>query len=468
MANLLTLPPEVLGVISSNFCTCQTCNTAGETRAYQQTRRTLYALSATCRALQTLIQPLLYHRVYPFYGQIEFARTLVENTGLAASVRELYYPFGAYEDRQQRPLYGSLNKHAYNISGLDDDLISKLFNRLMSEQPGGLYDSEDQETRRAPSQEPPGLNELAHGLTILENSLLISILKMLPNLHVLYLWYEPEELTKAPQVLIPNLLPKLRQFGIVGQDAIWGGTPTMGTTLTAATPSLQSLHCVFVDNLIVSAHDSLLELVLTDCFLPQYEHFELISSGFPNLRKLTYSERHLAWACNRELTLRGICEALEPMGDRLQEFNVRLLGLEERQAHRLGAEQTESPHDSYSKGLSQMTGLIRLRLDKTSITDLGGGNWDTGTPDTSKIFPRNLQHLELSCADMPVWTSTWLVRWAPSCREQCPNLGRVTLHRLHQQHGYFQQPHDAELATLLQSAGVACTTVHDDDQDEKL
>ncbi|KAH8168475.1 hypothetical protein LIA77_11739 [Sarocladium implicatum] len=149
MTNLLTVPTEVIDLISGSFCTCQLCNSSDEARVYQETRRTLCALSATCRILRHLVQPVLYHRVHPFHGQVEFARTLVDSPRLAACVRELYYPIGAYEDRAKRLLYPSVNKHAYTKPGWFEVVdVDTIFSRLVSEQPGGFYDEEGQETGR--------------------------------------------------------------------------------------------------------------------------------------------------------------------------------------------------------------------------------------------------------------------------------------------------------------------------------
>ncbi|KAH8168476.1 hypothetical protein LIA77_11740 [Sarocladium implicatum] len=117
---------------------------------------------------------------------------------------------------------------------------------------------------------------------------------------------------------------------------------------------------------------------------------------------------------------------------------------------------SNSPHDSYLGGLSEMRNLRRLRINGTCIEDLMAKSQD------APLFPSSLAYLEISLTRLPRAVCLQLEHWAPKCREDCPSLERVDLC------GSLQEIRDSwasNLSTFFRHAQVASDFVEDADLD---
>jgi hypothetical protein len=476
MPSLLDLPPELLDAIASNFDVLEARKPLIRSTQFSlvesgpQNRRSdrssLAALSATCSHLRKRIQPILYHCVYPFNAQVEFARTLNSRPDLGAAVRELYYADGTFESRKGKPFYPSVNE--YTLEKVLEkskpwaSSSSTNFNELVARQPegsswSGLHENEDgsiTENARPRIAVDDRLNTFSRKQRMLENTLLIRILQLVPNLQRLTLWY----LLNEGAIFLPEgILQNLQEFRLFSRDPAAPEEQSSIYSLDTRMPGLRRLEYHFVQGFPDEEHSSVTELILSNCMLFQ-EDFSTIARGFVNLHKLSYTLSVINGIdC---ASSRGIFEALLPRQDTLTDLTVRINGdIMKGNTFRPGEDFWELPDHIDGRRfdpmcLSKLHKLERLVLDADALEDLlkGGFGAIYDRRLLVKLFPSSLRYAEFLLGSAPLDIIDTIGCWAPVCRQSCTNLRLVsfTYHELIEKDvRYLAEGHKA--------AGVPCS-----------
>ncbi|KAK0383047.1 hypothetical protein NLU13_8963 [Sarocladium strictum] len=452
MPSLLDLPPEILQLIASNFNVLEARKPLLRKTSYSITefgpenrrsdRGSLSALSATCRRLRACIQPALYRCAYPYNAQVEFARTLESRPDLAAAVRELYYASGTYWNTNTSPIFPLPTKHALGFQRPRTRNATN-FNELMAEQPGEISQDDMQEDEHGYLVNSRGVYYQTDGVPnayswkhpALEKRLLANVLRLVPNLQRLSVWYE---IGDGGSIVPLGTLKDMQELRIYNREPSSLGKDSIFTDLIAHMPSLRRLEYHFLRGYPDGTHNSVQELILSNCALSN-DDFCTISSGFPNLRKLSYIFNY--FDTSNCASARGIFQALLKRRETITDLTVRLNG-DVTQGYRLrygddGWGPTDRwhlpPHIDERQFdpccISRFHKLEDLAIDVDTLEDLCyGGFGESFSRDLlAELLPPSLRRVRIELGVAVGDMLDTIERWIPVCRRTCPDLRSVSL-----------------------------------------